>query len=63
MTTSGKLKKRRMLMQPKHSLDRLLAMNPSGVHDLIGSLTVHDAERIWARLFDLSQSPSANEPA
>jgi hypothetical protein len=52
-----------MLMQPKHSLDRLLAMNASGVHDLMGSLTAHHAERIWARLFDLSQSLSASEPA
>ena len=63
MTTSGELKKRRMLMQQKHSLDRLLAMNTSGVHDLMGNLTAHHAERIWARLFDLSQSLSASEPA
>jgi hypothetical protein len=63
MTTSGELKKLRMLMQPKHSLDRLLAMNTSGVHDLMGSLAAHDAERIWARLFDLSQGLSASEPA
>ena len=29
-----------MSMQPKHWLDRLLlALNPSGVHDLVGSLT------------------------
>ena len=35
-----------------------LAMNASGVRDLIGSLTAHDAERIWARLFDLSWMPA-----
>ena len=53
-----------MSMQPKHSLDRLLlALNPSGVHDLVGSLTAHHAERIWARLFDFPQSLSATEPA
>jgi hypothetical protein len=38
-------------------------MNASGVHDLMGSLTAHHTERIWARLFDLSQSLSASEPA
>ncbi len=28
-----------MLMRPKHPLDRLRALNASGVHDLMGSFT------------------------
>jgi hypothetical protein len=36
-TTSGELRKLRMLMRPKHSLDRLLALNANGVHDRVGS--------------------------
>ena len=42
MTTSGELRKLRMLMRPKHPLDRLLALNTSGV--LMGSFTAHPAE-------------------
>jgi hypothetical protein len=38
-TTSGELKKLHVLMRPKHSLDRLLALNASG--DLMGSFTHH----------------------
>jgi hypothetical protein len=33
-----------MLMRPKHSLDRLLTLKASGVHDLMGSFTAHLAE-------------------
>jgi hypothetical protein len=35
-TTSGEPRKLRMLMRPKHSLDRLLTLKASGVHDLMG---------------------------
>ena len=45
-TTSGELRKLRMMMRPRHSLDRLLALNASGVHDLMGRLIAHPAERI-----------------
>jgi hypothetical protein len=34
---SGELRKLRTLMRPKHPRDRLLALNASGVHDLMGS--------------------------
>jgi hypothetical protein len=63
MTTRGEPTKFRSLMQPKHSLDRLLALTESGLHDLMRNLTAYHAERIWARLFDLSQSLNASEPA
>ena len=33
--------KPRMLIPPKHSLDRLLTMKASGVRDLIGSITAN----------------------
>src|SRR5271169_3764107 len=33
------MRKIRRLMRPKHSLDRLLALNANGVHDLMGSFT------------------------
>jgi hypothetical protein len=45
-TTSGELKKLRMLMRPKHPLDRLLALNASGVRDLMGSFTADPAEEM-----------------
>jgi hypothetical protein len=32
------------LMRPKHSLDRLITLKASGVHDLMGSLTAHPVE-------------------
>jgi hypothetical protein len=32
------------MLRPKHPLDRLLALNASGVHDLMGSFTTHPAE-------------------
>jgi hypothetical protein len=38
-TTSGELRKLRMSMRPKHPRDRLLVLNTSGVHDLVGSFT------------------------
>src|ERR1700722_12023740 len=37
------LRKPRMLMRPKHSLDRLLTLKTSGVHDLMGSITAQPA--------------------
>jgi hypothetical protein len=40
-TTSGELKKLRMLMRPKHPLDRLLTLKASGVHHLMGSFTAN----------------------
>ena len=43
-TTSGELRKPRMLMRPKHSLDRLLTLRASGVHDLMGSITARPAD-------------------
>jgi hypothetical protein len=33
-------------MRPKHPRDRLLALNASGVHDLMGSFTAHPAEEM-----------------
>jgi hypothetical protein len=36
-TTSGELRKLRTLMRPTHSLDRLLTLKTSGVHDLIAA--------------------------
>ena len=36
-TTSAELRKPRMLMRPKHSLDRLLTLKASGVHDLMAA--------------------------
>jgi len=44
MTTSGELRKPRMLTPPKHSLDRLPTLKASGVHDLIDSITAQTAE-------------------
>ena len=38
-TTNGELRKLHMIMRPKHSLDRPLALNASG--DLMGSFTRH----------------------
>jgi hypothetical protein len=35
-----------MLMRPKHSLDRLLTLKASGVHDLMGSFTAHPVEEM-----------------
>src|SRR4030088_1310014 len=36
-TTSGELRKLRTLMRPKHSLNRLLTLKASGVHDLMAA--------------------------
>jgi hypothetical protein len=38
-TASGELRELGMLMRPRHSLDRLLTLKASGVHDLMGSFT------------------------
>src|SRR3984885_16068938 len=40
-TTSGELRKPRMLMRPKHSLDRLLTLKASAARDLMGSITAN----------------------
>jgi hypothetical protein len=37
-TISGELRKLRSMMQPKHWLNRLLALNASGSHELLGSV-------------------------
>jgi hypothetical protein len=42
--TGGELRKPRMLMQAKHSLDRLQTRKASGVHGLMGSITAQPAK-------------------
>jgi hypothetical protein len=50
-----------MLMRQRHWRDRLLALKASGVRDLISSFySPILLERIWVKLFDLSQSMSAS---
>jgi hypothetical protein len=41
-----------MLMRPKHSLDRLLTLKASGVHDLMGSITAQPAEEMRGERWD-----------
>jgi hypothetical protein len=52
-TTSGELRKPRMLMRPKHSLDRLLTLRASGVHDLMGSITAQPVEEMRGERRDI----------
>ena len=52
MTTSGEPRKPRMLMRPKHPLDRLLTLKASGVHDLMGSFTAQPAEEVRGERWD-----------
>jgi len=57
-TTSGELRKARMLIRPKHSLDRLLTLKASGVHDLMDSITVQPAEEMRGERWDPGARPS-----
>jgi len=42
---AAELRKPRMLMRPKHSLDRLQTLMASGGHDLMGSITAELAKK------------------
>ena len=59
-TTSGELRKLRMLMRPTHSLDRLLTLKASGVHDLMGSITAQSAEEMRSERWDARRDPVAS---
>ena len=53
-------------MRPKHSLDRLLTLKASGVHDLMGSITAQPAEEKRGERWDIvtglvSQLPTLSE--
>ncbi len=39
-------------MRPKHSLDRLLTLKASGVHNLMGSITAQPAEEMRGERWD-----------
>src|SRR6266496_2470952 len=54
-TTRGELRKPRMLMRPKHPLDRLLTLKASGVHDLMGSITAQPAEEMRGEHWDVAR--------
>jgi hypothetical protein len=41
-----------MLMRPRHSLDRLLTLKHSGVHDAIGSIPARPAEGMRGEAWD-----------
>jgi hypothetical protein len=47
-----------MLMRPKHSLDRLLTLKASDVHDLMGSITAQPAEEMRGERWDARRSAS-----
>jgi len=49
-----------MLMRPKHSLDRLLTLKTSGVHDLMGSFAAQFAEEMPT---DVGKSGAAQSQA
>jgi hypothetical protein len=54
-------------MRPKHSLDRLLTLKASGIHDLMDSITAQPAEELcgerWDKRARSQQSCSYNGPA
>ena len=56
--SSGEQRKPRMLMRPKHSLDRLLTLKASGVHDLMGSITAQPAEEMRGEHWDVARGRS-----
>jgi hypothetical protein len=51
-TTSGELRRPRMLMRPKRSLDRLLTLKASGANDLLGNITAQPAEEMSGERWD-----------
>jgi hypothetical protein len=55
-TTRGELRKLRMLMRPKHPLDRLLTLKASGVHQLMGSFTAQPAEEMRSERWDAGRA-------
>jgi hypothetical protein len=46
-----------MLMRPKHSLDRLLTLRASDVHDLMGSVPADLRERMTSDVWMLGTRP------
>jgi hypothetical protein len=48
-TISGELRKLRSMMQPKHWLNRLLALNASGSHELLGSVATGLEPRLQSK--------------
>jgi hypothetical protein len=60
VATRGELIKLRMLMRPKHPLDRLLILKASGLHHLMGSFIAQPAEEMPG---DIGMPDTLKDPA